>query len=84
MAKSNKQQQGIDYDKIFTPITHVETIRLIIFLSAQNNWKIFQIDMKLAFLNGHLEEEVYVEQPMCYVMKRHEKKVPKLKKKKLG
>ena len=41
--------------------------------------------MKLAFLNGHLEEEVYVEQPMCYVMKRHEKKVPKLKKKqKLG
>ena len=39
--------------------------------------------MKLAFLNGHLEEEVYVEQPMCYVMKRHEKKVPKLKKKKI-
>ncbi|KAH9752860.1 hypothetical protein KPL71_014876 [Citrus sinensis] len=61
-------------------IARLETIRLVISLAAQNKWKIFQMDVKFAFLNGFLEEEVYIEQPLGYVVKRHEDKVLRLKK----
>ncbi|KAH9670830.1 hypothetical protein KPL70_017126 [Citrus sinensis] len=62
------------------PKARLETIRLIISLAAQNKWKIFQMDVKSAFLNGFLEEEVYIEQPLGYVVKGHEDKVLRLKK----
>ncbi|KAH9735937.1 hypothetical protein KPL71_017913 [Citrus sinensis] len=61
-------------------IARLETIRLIISLAAQNKWKIFQMDVKSAFLNGFLEEEVYIEQPLGYMVKGHEDKVLRLKK----
>ena len=61
MVKSNSQQQGIDYDEVFAPVAHLETIRLLIALAAQNKLSIFQMDVKSTFLNGYLEEEVYVE-----------------------
>ncbi|KAH9681187.1 hypothetical protein KPL71_026873 [Citrus sinensis] len=61
-------------------IARLETIRLIISLAAQNKWKIFQMDVKSAFLNGFIEEEVYIEQPLGYVVKGHEDKVLRLKK----
>jgi hypothetical protein len=58
----------------------LETIRLIIAIATQHKWKIFQIDVKLAFLNGFLEGEVYIEQPMGYEVKGHKDKVLKLNK----
>ena len=58
-----KQKHGVDYDEIFVPITCLDTICLILDLSAQNQWKVLQMDVKSAFLNGSLEEEVYVDQP---------------------
>lgn len=58
----------------------METIQIIVSLAAQNKWQIFQLDVKSAFLNGVLEEEVYIEQPMGYVKKEEERKVLKLKK----
>ncbi|KAK3039985.1 hypothetical protein RJ639_027175 [Escallonia herrerae] len=61
-------------------IARLETIRLLISLAALNKWKIHQIDMKSAFLNGFLDEEVYIEQPKGYVVRGHEDKVLKLKK----
>ena len=61
VVKSNSQQQGIDYDEVFAPVAHLETIRLLIALAAQNKLSIFQMDVKSTFLNGYLEEEVYVE-----------------------
>ncbi|KAH9735669.1 hypothetical protein KPL71_017818 [Citrus sinensis] len=61
-------------------IARLETIRLTISLVAQNKWKIFQMDVRSAFLNGFLEEEVYIEQPLGYVVKGHEDKVLRLKK----
>ena len=64
---------------MFAPVARIDTIHLIIALAAQNHWKIYQMDVKLAFLNGYLEE-VYVEQPPGYVMKNQEDKVYKLKK----
>jgi hypothetical protein len=62
VAKGYKQRKGIDYGEVFAPVARLETIRLMISLAAQYRWKIYQLDVKSAFLNGFLEEEIYVEQ----------------------
>ncbi|KAG7565068.1 Zinc finger CCHC-type superfamily [Arabidopsis suecica] len=80
VAKGYSQRAGIDYDEVFAPVARLETVRLIISLSAQNKWKIHQMDVKSAFLNGDLEEEVYIEQPQGYIVKGEENKVLRLKK----
>jgi Reverse transcriptase (RNA-dependent DNA polymerase) len=67
VAKGYKQKTEIDYEEVFAPVVRMETIRLLISLAAQNKWSIFQMDVKSAFLNGVLEEEVYIEQPSGYV-----------------
>ena len=56
MAKGYNQIVGIDYDGVFALVARLETVRLIISLAAQNNWRIHQMDVKSAFLNGVLEE----------------------------
>jgi hypothetical protein len=80
VAKGYKQQYGVDYEDVFAPVARIETVRLVISLAAQKQWKIFQMDVKSAFLNGNLEEEVYVEQPAGFVVKGEEEKVCRLKK----
>ena len=80
VVKGYSQRHGIDYDEVFAPVVRLETIRLIIALAAHNHWKIHQMDVKSAFLNGILEEEVYVEQPLGYEVKGEEDKVLRLKK----
>ena len=62
------------------PIARMDTIRLVLSMTAQNSWPIFQLDVKLAFLHGELEEEVYVEQPPGYMQQGKEKKVYRLNK----
>ncbi|KAM1857746.1 hypothetical protein ACFX14_007819 [Malus domestica] len=69
VAKGYKQKEGEDYTEIFSPVSRLDTIQLIISLAAQNNWEIFQMDVKSEFLNGVLQEEVYLEQPPRYVKK---------------
>ncbi|KAL2251279.1 UNVERIFIED_CONTAM: Retrovirus-related Pol polyprotein from transposon TNT 1-94 [Sesamum indicum] len=68
VAKGYKQKTGIDYDEIFASVARLESIWLIISLAAQNHWKIHQMDVKSAFLNGVLKEEVYITQPPGYVV----------------
>ncbi|KAE8666438.1 Phospholipase D delta [Hibiscus syriacus] len=81
VVKGYKQRQGIDYDEVFAPVARIETIRLLTTVAAQKGWKIYQMDVKSAFLNGYLEEEeVYIEQPPGYIKKEHEDKVYRLKK----
>nr|GEV52954.1 reverse transcriptase [Tanacetum cinerariifolium] len=80
VAKGYKQKHGIDYEEVFAPVARLETIRMIIAIVAQHKWKIYQMDVKSAFLNGLLEEEVNVEQPKGYVAKGQEGKVLRLKK----
>nr|KYP70017.1 Retrovirus-related Pol polyprotein from transposon TNT 1-94 [Cajanus cajan] len=80
VEKWYKQKLVIDYFEVFAPVARLDTIRMLISLSAQNNWKIHQMDVKSAFLNGTLEEEVYVEQPAGYEVEEKEDKVYRLKK----
>ncbi|KAL8135853.1 hypothetical protein AgCh_010456 [Apium graveolens] len=80
VAKGYKQRYDIDYDEVFAPVARVDTIRLLTAIAAQNQWKIFQMDVKSAFLNGYLEEEVCIEKPPGYVQKGRENKVYRLKK----
>ena len=80
VAKGYRQKARIDYDEVFTPVTRMETIRLLISHVAQYKWKIHQMDVKSAFLNGVLEEEVYIEQPPGFMKIENEGKMLKLKK----
>lgn len=80
VAKGYKQREGIDYGEVFAPVARMETIRLMISLAAQSRWKIYQLDVKSAFLNGFLEEGIYVEQPLGYVKEGREDKVYRLTK----
>ena len=80
VVKGYKQKQGIDYEETFAPVARMETVRAVFSIAAQNKWKVYQMDVKSAFLNGVLMEEVYVEQPFGYEKKGQEHKVFKLKK----
>jgi hypothetical protein len=57
------QKEGIDYEETFSPMARYTSIRTIIALAAKMKWKLHQMDVKIAFLNGVIEEEVYIEQP---------------------
>ena len=61
LSKGYSQQVGVDFNETFAPMTTLDTIRTIIALTAQKHWKLFQLDVKTAFLNGVLGGEVYVE-----------------------
>jgi hypothetical protein len=60
VAKGYKHKPSTNYFEVFPHVTRLDTICMISSLSAQNNWKIYQMDVKCAFLNGTLEDEVYV------------------------
>ncbi|GKA00600.1 retrovirus-related pol polyprotein from transposon TNT 1-94 [Tanacetum coccineum] len=80
VAKGYTQEHGIDYTEVFAPVARLEIVHLIISLSAQKGWVVFQLDVKSVFLHGKLTEEVFIEQPQGYEVKGAEQKVYKLKK----
>ena len=61
VAKGYSQQEGIDFDETFAPVARLEAIRIFLAYAAHANFKVYQMDVKSAFLNGELEEEVYVQ-----------------------
>jgi len=80
VSNGYNQKPGIDDFEVFALVARLDTICIIISFSTQNNWKIHQRNVKSAFLNRTLEEEVYIEQPAEYVIKGKEDKVYKLNK----
>jgi len=80
VAKGYNQQYGVDYAKIFAPVARLDTIRMVISFAAHQNWLIYQLDVKSAFLHGEISEEVFVDQPPGYEQKGEETKVYRLKK----
>nr|GEV89831.1 retrovirus-related Pol polyprotein from transposon TNT 1-94 [Tanacetum cinerariifolium] len=71
VAVGYSQQEGIDYDETFAPVSQIEAIRLFLAYAAYKDFIVFQMDVKTAFLNGILEEEVYVGQPSVFVSKQY-------------
>ena len=61
VAKGYSQEEGIDFDETFALVARLEAIRMFLAFAAHSKFKVYQMDVKSAFLNGKLEEEVYVE-----------------------
>ncbi|KAK4406351.1 Retrovirus-related Pol polyprotein from transposon TNT 1-94 [Sesamum angolense] len=80
VAKGYSQLPGIDYTETFAPVARLDTIRALIAIVVNKKWKIYQMDVKSAFLNGYIDEEIYVEQPQGFIAKGSEEKVLRLKK----
>nr|GFA53173.1 retrotransposon protein, putative, Ty1-copia subclass [Tanacetum cinerariifolium] len=79
VAKGFTQTYGVDYEETFYPVADIRAIRILIAIAAYNDYEIWQIDVKTVFLNGHLSEEVYMEQPDGFVNPKYPNHVCKLK-----
>ena len=66
VVKGYKQQPSRDYEETFALVARMEIVRTMLSIVAQHKWKVYQMDVKSAFLNGVLKEEVYVEQSPGY------------------
>nr|GEY03635.1 zinc finger, CCHC-type [Tanacetum cinerariifolium] len=75
-----RQKEGIDFFDTYAPVARISTIRLLLALAAIYDLVIHQMDVKTAFLNDDLDEEIYMKHPEGFVMPEHESKVCKLKK----
>ena len=67
VAKGYSQQPGVDFEETFAPVAKLQSIRVVLALAVQENFEIHQMDVKTAFLNGDLDEEIYMVQPPGYV-----------------
>ena len=79
VAKGFKQIQGIDYDETFSPVAML-SIRILLAIAAFYDYEIWQMDVKTAFLNGNLSEDVYMIQPEGFVDPKNARKICKLQK----
>ena len=78
VVKGYRQQYGIDYDETFSPVAMIKSIRIMLAIAAYFDYEIWQMDVKTAFLNGNLLEDVYMQQPDGFIVPRLANKVCKL------
>ncbi|KAL3700258.1 hypothetical protein R1sor_018280 [Riccia sorocarpa] len=78
VARGFQQTEGLDYLETFAPVVRWDTIRIVIALAASRQWALYHLDVKTAFLNGELEQPVYMQQPDGYIVKGKEHLVCKL------
>ena len=78
VAKGYRLKEGLDYFDTYSPVSRITSIRMLIAIASLNNMEIHQMDVKTAFLNGELDEEIYMEQPEGFVVQGQENKVCKL------
>lgn len=80
VVKGYAQIFCVDFSDTFAPVARLDTIILLLAITAQKGWKVYQLDVKSTFLNGFLEEEIYVEQSEGFAVKGQEDDVYLLKK----
>ncbi|KAJ0587298.1 putative RNA-directed DNA polymerase [Helianthus annuus] len=80
VVKGYCQQEVIDYDETFAPVARLEAVRIFLAYAASKDFKVYQMDVKSAFLNGKIEEEVYVQQPEGFVDPKFQNHVYRLNK----
>ena len=80
VAKGFTQREGIDFTEILSPIVKCKTIRMVLAMVVQFNWEIEQIDVKIVFLHGELDETIHMRQPEGYEEGRQGDLLCKLKK----
>nr|GEX99163.1 hypothetical protein [Tanacetum cinerariifolium] len=80
VARGYRQEEGVDFKESFAPVARLEAIQIFLVYAAHKNMVVYQMDMKTAFLNGNLREEVYVSQPNGFVDQDNPNHVCKLKK----
>jgi hypothetical protein len=67
VVKGYVQKQGIDFEEVFMLVAHMESVRLILAIAAHEGWRVHHMDVKSAFLNGELEEDMYIQQSPGFV-----------------
>ena len=80
VAQGYTQEAGLDYDEIFAPVARYSSIRSVLAIANQFDWELHQMDVKSAFLNGNLENEIYMNQPEGYIDKEYPNMVCRLRK----
>jgi hypothetical protein len=80
VAQGFRQVQDLDFKKTFTPVAHLETIRILLDFAASKGFKLYQMNIKNDFLNGAIQEEVYVRQPLGFKNPKYPDRVYKLSK----
>ena len=80
VAKGYNQQEGIDYEETFAPVARMEAIGIFLAYATYMNFKVYQMDVKSAFLNGKIKEDVYVQQPPGFESSEFHNHVCKLNK----
>jgi hypothetical protein len=78
VAKRYTQTYGIDYQETFSPVAKLNTVRVMLSLAVNLDWQLHQFDVKIFFLHGDLEEEVYMDVPPGYTAKSETEVVCKL------
>ena len=80
VAKGFRQEYGVDFDEIFSPVVKMTTLRFMLGVVAAENLELIQLDVKTTFLHGDLTEEIYMEQPKGFVASVQEHLVYRLRK----
>ena len=78
VAKGYTQKEGIDFEETFSPVAMLKSIRILLAIAAALDYEVWQMDVKTAFLNGYLDESIYMVQPDGFKVKDQENKVCKL------
>jgi hypothetical protein len=80
IAQGFSQVEGLDFGEIFSPVVHVETIRILLAFAASEGLKLYQMNVKSVFLNGVIQEEVFIRQPPGFKNHKYPNRVYKLSK----
>jgi hypothetical protein len=80
IAQGFSQVEGLDFGETFAPVAHLETIRILLAFTTSKGFKLYQMDVKSAFLNGVIHEEIYIRQPPGFENPKYPDRVYELSK----